>query len=108
MSETEDEWLARMQKMIPGWSGKYWDYHVNLRAQQEALAAIPPHDSKYAKIALQFGSKIGKRVGGSNKAKHMWALASHLEENDNGKHEQHLIMLASKWVKSLPMAEQKE
>ena len=45
---------------------------------------------KYAKLALQFQIKPPL----------LWELADYLESQDNGKHEQHLLMLASKWIKN--------
>lgn len=50
---------------------------------------------------MGFHAQIGKKVGRFEKAQKLWKLAAYLEEQDTGKHEQHLIMLASKWVKNL-------
>ncbi len=58
-------------------------------------------DDKYAKLAMRFHSKISAKVGRFLIAPALWALADYLERMDDGKHEQHLIMLASKAVKKL-------
>lgn len=60
------------------------------------------HDDKYARIALQFHDKLRKAVGRFALAGALHELADYLEREDNGKHEQqHLLMLAAKWVKAL-------
>lgn len=65
---------------------------------------LRPYDDKYAKLALRFSPKISKRVAKGDLAPMLWALADYLEANDNAKHEQHLLMLASKWVKDIKCA----
>ncbi len=65
-----------------------------------------PHDDKYAQLAMRFHSAIGKKVGRFNKAPMLWTLADYLESHGKDKHEQHLIMLASKWVKALPVVKE--
>ena len=60
-------------------------------------------NNKYCRIAEQFHSKISKKVDRFDIAKNLWDLAWYLKSVDDGKkHEQHLVMLASKWVKELP------
>ena len=62
------------------------------------------YDDKYAKLALTFSSKISKKVGKElpdRIAPTLWALADYLESVDDGKHDQHLLMLGSKWLKQL-------
>ena len=61
-----------------------------------------PYDDKYAKLALTFGDKISKKVDRFEIAPTLWKLADYLEQQDNGKHEQHLLMLGSQWLKRLP------
>lgn len=61
-----------------------------------------PSTDKYARLALRFTDKIGKKADRFQISPTLWALADYLEANAAGKHEQHLLMLASKWVKALP------
>lgn len=44
--------------------------------------------------------EIRKKVDRFQLAPTLWALADYLESVDDGKHEQHLLMLASKWINS--------
>lgn len=60
-----------------------------------------PYTDRYAKLALRLHSKISKKVDRFKVAPLMWELADYLESQDDGKHEQHLLMLASKWVREL-------
>lgn len=63
---------------------------------------IRSFDDKYAQLALGFADKIRKKVDRFALAQTMWNLAHYLESQDDGKkHEQHLIMLGSKWVQAL-------
>ena len=57
------------------------------------------YDDRYAQLALGFADKLRKRVGRFGLAPALWSLADYLEGQDNGRHEQHLLMLASRWVK---------
>ena len=58
-------------------------------------------DDKYAHLALRMRPQISKKVDRFQLAPTLWKLADYLQTIDNGKkHEQHLIMLASKWVGS--------
>ena len=61
-----------------------------------------PFDDKYAKLAFTFHPKIAKKVDRFQIAPTLWELADYLESQDGGKHEQHLLMLGSKWLKQLP------
>lgn len=60
-----------------------------------------PND-KYAKIALGLRDRIAKKVDRFDLAPTLWNLADHLEKQDTGKHEQHLIQIGVKWVNALP------
>lgn len=63
---------------------------------------LRPYDDKYAGLAYKLHTKISQKVDRFDIAKTMWKLADYLQAQDTEpKHEQHLIMLASKWVKEL-------
>lgn len=57
-----------------------------------------PYDDKYARLALQMTETLRKKVDRFALAPMLWALADYLESVDDGKHEQHLLMLAGKWI----------
>ena len=62
---------------------------------------LRPYDDKYAELAMRLHSSISRKVNRFQIAEKLWALADYLELVGVGKHEQYLLMLASKWVKAL-------
>ncbi len=60
-----------------------------------------PYYDKYIILAMRVHSGIARKVDRFEIGETVQKLADYLASVDDGKHEQHLIMLASKWVKAL-------
>lgn len=99
MSETEKEWLNRMESLIPGWNGQYKDYHVIVEEQRALLASLPPLD-RFAMAALS--TKL--------RAPALWDCARFIADKDKQRQlshgkpmtDDHLKQEAAKWAKAQP------
>lgn len=91
MSKEEEIWLRKMEELIPGWCGKYDDYHIIIREQQEYLASIPPLDN-LARIAMDICAKYKRQDLQHDVARMLATVAE-------GKSEDHLRQIAVKWIK---------